>query len=464
MFCAMRSEKQRPAGHGWTRRKFLSGAAAGAAWSLAGVNVVGANGKLRHASIGVGGMMGFQDLNKFAAHPRLELAALCDVDAAFLEKAGELAPGAKRYRDWREMLAQEGDRIDSVSITVPDHMHAPITLEALRRGKHVYCQKPLTHDVFEARVVARAAQAAGKVTQLGTQFAAGAGDRMAVELLQQGVLGKIRRVALFSNRPGAVEKYRLPGPRPQQGSPVPGNLAWDLWLGTAPVRDYAEGIYHPSCWRCWIDFGTGWSGDIGCHLFDAVWKGLDLKAPKTVQAKVQDSWAADPARQADNWPQADHVTWVFPGNEKTDGDLTVEWFDGEYFPPEELRKLAVDFENFPSEGAMVLGTDGAMLLPHQSAPRLYPLEKFRAVPRPQIPGTNHYHDFVDACLGGAPARSDFPRTGPMAEAILLGTAAIRAHGRLLEWEPETMDFRNDPAARAFLRRAYRKGWEVADLG
>lgn len=445
-----------------SRRTFLKTTAAGVATFAIGRPGVAANSKLNHACIGVGGM-GWGDLNQFKDHRAVQIVAICDVDKNHLAKAAALLPDARRYTDWRELFAKEGPRIDSVNVSVPDHMHAAITMTALHCRRHVYCQKPLCHDVAECRAVARATEAAGVVTQLGTQHASGIGDRMAVQWLREGVIGKVRRVVLCSNRSGAVENYRLVGPRPAQGEPPPPHLAWDLWLGTAPERPFAPGIYHPVKWRAWQDFGTGWSGDIGCHIFDAVWKGLGLRAPRTVVAEVQASWKDSPARRRDTWPQCDHITWTFPGNDKTDGDeLTVEWFDGEMFPPEEVRKLS-EMEKYPEESAMIIGTEGALLLPHTSGPRLLPSAKFKGYPKAQIPPRNHYHHFVDACLGGPMTESHFLQTGPMAEAILLGTVAIRVPDAVLKWDSHHLRVTNCAEANHYLRRRYRRGWQVHGL-
>jgi len=448
--------------HRISRRRFLERAAAGAAAATLAPNVLGANEKLNHACIGVGGM-GSHDLRTFKGHRKVHIVALCDVDRNRLNRAAGEARDARKYTDWRELLEREGDKIDSVNVTTPDHMHAPITMTALRKKKHVYCQKPLCHDVAECRAIAQAAKAAGVVTQLGTQVASGIGDRMAVQFLRQGVVGKIQRAILCSNRPGAIDRYRLKGPRPAKGQPPPANLAWDLWLGTAPRRPYAPRIYHPTVWRAWQDFGTGWSGDIGCHIFDAVWKGLGLTAPKSVVAEVQKSWAESPARRADNWPQSDHITWIFPGSDKTAGDeLRLEWFDGLFYPPKEVLKRAAP-NRYPPESAMLIGTEGAVLLAHGSGPLLLPREKFRGHPRPRLPGRNHYHHFVDACLGGERTESHFVQTGPMAEAILLGTVAIRVAGKVLQWDAVKMKIPNAPEAERYLRRTYRKGWEAEGL-
>ena len=418
------------------------------------------NSKLQHACIGVGGM-GANDLGQFLAHPGLEIVALCDVDSKRLGEAAKRVPGARTYTDWRELLAKEGDRIDSINAAVPDHMHASIATVALRADKHVYCQKPLCHDVAEVRTLVELATKTGKVTQLGTQHASGIGDRMAVEYLRSGVIGKIKQVHLGSNRSN-IDRYRKVGPRPKASFPVPAHLDWDLWLGTAPVRDYAPDIYHPMVWRAWQDFGTGWSGDIGCHIFDAVWKGLGFGniACKTVHAKVNEDWKADPARNTDSWSPSNLITWTFPGNEMTERDeITFQWFDGEFYPPEEVQALYPG--KFPEEFALLVGTEGALLLPHSSGPRLLPREKFAEVPRPKPEPRNHYHHFIDAILGKAENESHFAQTGPMTEAILLGTVAIRQQDQLLQWDAASMTFPKTPAANQFVRRTYRKGWEIS---
>jgi predicted dehydrogenase len=410
--------------------------------------------------------MGYNDLQNFKSHGRAQIVAICDVDKNHLEKAAQLVPDARRYTDWREMLAKEGGAVDSLNASVPDHMHALIALTAMKAGKHVYCQKPLCHDVAECRALARTAKRCGVVTQLGTQHASGAGDRMGVQWLREGVVGTVQRVILCSNRPGAIDAYRLVGPRPAQGEPAPGHLAWDLWLGTAPERAYAPGLYHPSKWRAWQDFGTGWSGDIGCHIFDAVWKGLELgaTAPLTVRAEVQESWKNSRARRADVWPQSDHITWTFPGCKASGGKpYTMEWFDGLIYPPADVQALAKEagFAEYPAESAMILGTEGALLLPHTSGPVLLPKGKFGGYPKPKLPPRNHYHHFLDTVLGEAECESQFCGTaGPMAEAIILGTVAIRVPDTELKWDPKRLRITNSEAADKLLRRTYRKGWEA----
>ncbi|MBX3254173.1 MAG: Gfo/Idh/MocA family oxidoreductase [Chitinophagaceae bacterium] len=442
-----------------SRREFVSTAAA-LTLPLLMSNTAGiapAGTPLRHACIGVGGMGGY-DLQNFKQHPDVKIVALCDTDAAVLKKASEQFPEARTYSDWRELFAKEKNNIDSVNVTVPDHNHFIIAINAIKLGKHVYCQKPMCHDVAEVRALTNAAVKKRVVTQLGTQHASGKGDRTAVQFIKQGVIGKIKNVYLCSNRSG-IEGYRLEGPRPSVSTPVPDTLNWDIWTGTAPMRSYAPDIYHPAKWRTWQDFGTGWSGDIGCHIFDAVWKGMNLKAPLSVTAEVQPSWQSSAARRADTWPQGDHITWIFPGNEFTAGDtLQVEWFDGQYYPPAEVQALYK--EKYPEECAMLVGTEGALLIPHTVMPVLLPQEKFSDHPLPQLDERNHYHHFVDACLKRVKNESHFAQTGPMTEAILLGTVAIREPGIVLEWDAKNMRFPNHANANQYLKRKYRKGWEV----
>ncbi len=427
---------------------------------IAGTSAILPNSKLNHACIGVGGM-GVGDLQNFVGHNRVQITAICDVDKNMLDAAAAKVPDARRYTDWREMLAKEGDKIDSVNVTVPDHMHAMISLAALEAGKHVYCQKPLCHDVGECRAVATAAQKSGRITQLGTQAASGFGDQMAVQFLRNGVLGRIKKVVACSNRPGAIDAYRALGPRPDKTDPVPETFDWNLWLGTAPERPFANGLYHTMKWRGWQDFGTSWLGDIGCHVSDFWWKGLELTAPKSVIAKVQQSWLDSPERMADTWPQSQHITWTFDGNKASGGkDFTVEWFDGLMNPSEEYQVMAraAGLSAFPAEGAMVIGEEGAMIVPNAGGPLFSPSAKFREIARPKPVKRNHYHHFVDACLGGEKTESFFEQTGPMTESILLGTVAARLPNTMLEWDAGAMKITNVKEANRYLGRTYRTGW------
>lgn len=420
---------------------------------------MGKKAKLRHACVGVGGMGG-HDLSRFNAHPEVEIVAICDIDEDRLAKAAEILPNAERFTDWRELFARGAGNFDSVNVSVPDHNHFPIAYSAITNGKHVYCQKPMCHDVAEIRTLTEAAQKAGIVSQLGTQHASGKGDRTAVQWIKEGHIGKIKQVYLCSNRPGATEAYRFEGPRPADGENPPAHVHWEQFIGTAPMRPYAPKIYHPSKWRAWQDFGTGWSGDIGCHILDAVWKGMGLTAPLSVTARVQESWEQSPARRADTWPQSNHITWVFPGNDMTASDeLTVEWFDGEFYPPEEVRAL-YSLEDYPAESAMLIGTEGALLIPHTKMPVLLPQSKFQSVSSPDLDERDHYHHFVDACLGKVTTESDFAVSGPMSETVILGTVAIRVPNTLLSWDAQKMKISRPAEANQYLSRTYRTGWEV----
>jgi predicted dehydrogenase len=450
--------------NGISRREFILKAASAAVIAPLLIsqskNIAPAGKRLRHVCIGVGGM-GWHDLNKFKTHPEVDIVAICDVDEKNLKRAAEALPNAKVYADWRELFKNEENNFDAVSVSVPDHNHFAISFQAIKMGKHVYCQKPMCHDVAEIRVLTEAAKKAGIVSQLGTQHASGLGDRTAVQWIKEGHIGKIKNIYLCSNRPGATEAYRYKGPRPATGETPPDTLHWDLWVGTAPMRPYSPAIYHPSKWRAWQDFGTGWSGDIGCHIFDAVWKGLGLTAPDTIQARVQESWQQSPERMADTWPQSNHITWIFPGNEMTASDtLQVEWFDGEFYPPDEVRAL-FSLTDYPAESAMLLGTEGALLIPHTKMPVLLPQSKFATVKEPTLEERDHYHHFADACLGKTKTESHFEVSGPMAEAIILGTVALKEPGKLLEWNHKKMKFSNDKGANKHLSRKYRVGWEVS---
>ena len=450
------------------RRKFL---AASAATTVSGLftghgraQTPTPNSKLCHACIGVGGM-GASDMHSFKSHPRIQIVALCDVDKDRLASAAKKAPGARTYTDWRELLAKEGDKIDSVNVTTPDHMHASITLSALHAGKHVYSQKPLCHDVAECRTVAQAAKKTGLTTQLGTQTSAMISDRMAVHYLSHGAIGEVSRIILFQ---GSPSRSRLAGPRPAEGSPVPDSLNWDLWLGSAPVREYAPKIYHSWYWRAWQDFGTGLMGDNGSHFFDSSWKGVGLTAPLTIKAEVQETWKNTPARRMDTWPQCQHIAMTFPGTRVSGGkEIKVDWYDGTMTPPPDILKYAKEagLSAFPGMGSLVIGTEGAMLMPHGTAPRLISDGRLSNYPKPKLaPHTNQYHHYLDACLGGEKTESHFMQTGPMNEALMLGTIAARCPDKLLHWDAASMKITNAPEANALVGRTYRKGWNIPGLG
>ena len=437
-----------------TRRGFLKYAAVSAALPLIArcrTTVASRNSKLQHAAIGVGGR-GSAVTTAIGGQDNVEVVAICDVDAHSLNEAAQAYPEARRYRDWRELLAQEGDRIDSVSVATPDHAHAPAAMTAVLAGKHVYCEKPLTHTVYEARQLAVAARKAGVATQMGIQIHAHAVYRQAVRLLRDGAIGKIKVWHSWSQA-----RYSTPGmTRPLGEDPVPAHLDWDLWIGVAPMRPYKEGVYHPGRWRGWQDFGCGAMGDFGCHIFDPVFTALEIGGPLSVRGEA-------PEMNDEVWPHWGIVHYEFPGTKLT-ADSTIEatWYDGGKKPPRELA-LMPDGQALPDSGSLIIGEEGVMVLPHYKKAQLYPVERFRDYALPEVGYVNHFGEWVDACLGRGRALADFDYSGPLTEAVLLGNIAVRFPGKTLGWRAAKLRFRDAPEADAFVRRPYRPGWAVPGL-
>jgi predicted dehydrogenase len=449
-----------------TRRTLLkSTAAAGLlAGPLAGIaRSASANSKIQHAAIGTGGK-GWSDLIEIASHPSTEVVAICDIDTRRLGGAAKKFPNARKYQDWRELLAKEGDKVDSVNVSTPDHMHAPITMTALNMGKHVYCQKPLTHDVYQARKIAAAAKKAGVVTQMGIQLSSSVGARMSVEMLQKGAIGKVKEVFLWSNKDPS--KYRPVGPRPKKSDPIPPELNWDAWCGTAPMRSYVHGVYHPTWWRGWQDFGCGWLGDMGCHIMDMPYRALGLGMPIAVNASVEPEWRNNAARRADTFPTWQIVKYTYAGTELTAGKtVDITWSDGFKYPPAELQKTLLEDRKYPAQGALLIGQQGTMLMPHGSGPVLYPTEKLKGVARPRPKPWNHYRQFIDAIIGknGGKTQASFDYAGPLSEMVLLGTVALQFPDQTLKWDAPNMKVTNVPDAAAYVRRPCRKAWQVKGL-
>ena len=449
--------------HQSDRRNFLKqgiGAGLGAAAWAHAASGKSPNGRIHHAAIGVGGK-GWSDVMAFASHPQVVIAAVCDVDAARLRRAIQEFPQARPYQDWRELLAGEGDKIDAVSVSTPDHMHAPISMSAINHGKHVFVQKPMTHDVTEARCVAEAAAKAQLVTQMGIQANSSISYRMAVRLIRDGAIGKVKRVYAWSNKPSG--KYRPTGPRPNGKDPVPATLDWDGWLGTAPVRPYKTGVYHPTWWRGWQDFGVGWLGDMGCHIIDTPFQALKLTAPLSIRAEVEPAWWNTPARRGETWPTWQILHYTFAGNDLTaDKTLEFTWSDGGKYPPDELRRQ-IDNQKYPSQGSLLIGEAGSLLLPHVDDPQLFPKARFKDYPLPKLAPRNHYRHWIDACLGHATTAAGFDYSGPLTETVLLGTVALLCAGKELAWDAARMEVTNVPEANQHLRRTYRDGWAVEGM-
>lgn len=438
--------------HNLQRREFLKAGAALAAFNIlpAGARAVSPNGKLRTAHIGVGGMGG-ADLSSISSHAKVEVAALCDVDLNRLNSAKEKHPGAKTFRDYREMLDAMGDSIDAVSVSTPDHTHAPAAMTAMNHGKPVYCQKPLTHEVFEARQLRRVAEAKKLTTQMGIQVHSGVVYRRAVQMVQSGVIGKVSRVYAWSNK-----NWGYNGGPPEGEQAVPANLDWDLWIGTAAMRPFAPRIYHPGQWRRRVDFGTGTLGDMGVHIFDTPYAALELTAPK---------WAKTTCRTPTGigHPEKNIVEYEFPGTKYTTDSMIWTWYDGAFAPPSSKDINLPEDLKLPGQGALFVGEEGTMLLPHVAEAQLFPLEKFQDYKRPMVENGNHYHQWVVACLGEGKTSASFSYAGPLTEALLLGVVANRFPDTKLMWNAEALEVTNIPEANKLLKRDYRDGFAVEGL-
>lgn len=406
--------------------------------------------KLRTAHVGVGGM-GSADLRSISSHPLVEVTALCDVDQTQLNGAHKNHPDAKTFRDYRQMISELADSIDAVVVSTPDHTHAPAAMTALNHDKPVYCQKPLTHEVFEARRLREVSEEKNLVTQMGIQASAMLEYRATTQLIQSGLVGKVSQVYAWS-----FKNWGYDGPAFEGEDSIPSTLEWDLWLGTAAERPYKKKVYHRSQWRKLVDFGTGTLGDMGVHIFDTPYRALELTAPK---------WARTTCRQPTGvgHPEQNVVEYEFPGTKQTTDSLIWKWFDGAAAPPviEELA-LPADLK-LPGQGALFVGETGILLLPHIAKPQLFRKGQPEKITLPEIKIKSHYHQWVDACLGKDETSSSFSYGGPLTEALLLGVVANRFPETRLDWNPEKLEVTNLPDANRLIRRDYRKGFEVAGL-
>lgn len=429
------------------RRSFLQKSTAGAA--LAGFvivprHVLGGAGhtppseKVNVAGIGVGNR-GEQVLRMMANH---NIVALCDVDANCLAKAAELYPKAMKHSDFRRMLDKEDKNIDAVAVATPDHTHVPITVMALKMGKHCYTEKPLGHDIHEVREATQMARRYGLATQLGNGAHASYNYRRVVELVRAGAIGEVREVHVWREL-GADPRYR-----PRETPPVPQHLAWDLWLGPAPYRPYHP-CYHPMHWRHWWDFGNGQLGDMGCHLIDLPFWALGLKYPATVEAE-------GPPAHPEMYPRWLIIRWTFPARDDLP-PVELTWYDGGTKPS--LLEQA-NFPNWP-EGVLFVGADG-MLISEWGKHELYPRQQFgdfQPPPRTIPESIGHAEEWLAACKTGSPTGCNFEYSGPLTETVLLGTVAYRV-GKKLEWDPVNLKATSCPEADPFIQRAYREGWTL----
>ena len=471
-----------------SRRDFISTASL----AMAGVTIVprhvlGGKGfiapsdKLLIAGVGVGGK-GRGDLKYFHDSGKAEIAYLCDVDDRMSKESRERFPKAKYYHDWRELFDKESKNFDAVSVSTPDHNHAIITMGAMQLGKHVYVQKPMTHDIYEARKLTEAAEKYKVVTQMGNQGASGDGVRQLREWFDAGIIGDVHTVYIWTNRP--VWPQGIPWPK--KAPAVPKELDWDLWLGTAPYKDYVDGLI-PGSWRGWWDYGTGALGDLGCHLVEAPFSVLGLKYPTDVQATVGSVYTAFGERGyfKDSCPPAGYAILNFPKTEKTLGDVKLHWMDGGIKPmrPDELEPEEIMGDG--NSGILFIGTKGKMMASEYAAnPRLIPVSRTEEVTVPQRyervknGAEGHYAQWVEGAIAGygnAKLSSPFELAGPLTETILMANLAIRCadipqprpngkgfiypgSNKLMKWDAANMRITNYDAANEFVKREYRKGW------
>jgi hypothetical protein len=466
---------------GMTRRKFLyysalatAGASSLHAYARPKGQTVSPNEKLRIACVGAGGK-GESDM----AHCESEdIVAMADADENMAGNSRKRFPNAKFYSDWREMLEKEGKNVDAVTVSTPDHCHALVASTAIKMGKHVYCQKPLTQTVYEARYLRRLAGEYGVVTQMGNQGSAEDGLRRGVEVLQAGVIGPIRQIHVWTNRPIWPQGITTPAGE----DPIPANLKWDIWLGPAPERPFKQGVYHPFAWRGWFDFGTGALGDMACHTANLPFRGAKLGYPSLVE--LVDHSPLNP----DTFPKTSKIRFVFPEREGLP-ETEFFWYDGN---PEDhsVKPLRPDpditqaikalEDNVPSSGCLVIGDKGQLFSPDDYGTqffvklndekelangRTHPAVKEVPITIPRNPhkgDSDHrqHLEWIAACKGGPTPYSNFNIAAYLTEIILLGSVALRV-GHKLEWNGPKMEATNAPEAARFVKRHYRHGFGLA---
>jgi len=436
-----------------TRRAFLRNVA----WSGSGliilsnprsVRAFAANEKLNIAGIGVAGRGG-DDVRGVASE---NLVALCDVDDRHAAKTFQEFPNAKRYKDFRKMLDEIHSQIDAVVVGTPDHTHAPPAVMAMKMGKHCYCEKPLAHSVYEARVMAEVAKEKKLATQMGTQIHADRNYRRVVELVQTGAIGSIGEVHVWlsANFDGPATPTNMSQPdAPKEQPPVPATLDWDLWLGPAAYRPYSP-EYAPFRWRYWWNFANGQLGDFFCHYCDLPFWALKLRHPTTIEAEgpVHPESAARWTIARQEYPARGELPPV-----------KLTWYNGGGYPPF-LRERNIPTEKWGS-AVLFIGSKG-MLMADYTKHLLLPQEQFKDFqpPTPFIPDSiGHHQEWIKACKTGGPTTCNFDYSGALAEAALLCNVALRS-GKKLAWDPKALKATNCPQADAFLRREYRKGWTL----
>ena len=461
-----------------SRREFLkTSAVAAASFMIVPRLVLGGKGylapsdRLLVAGVGAGGK-GQSDIANFYKSGKADIAFLCDVDDRRAATTVKNFPKAKYYKDWRELFDKESKNFDAVSVSTPDHNHAIIAYHAMQLSKHVYVQKPLTHDIAEARLLTAAAKQYKVVTQMGNQGASNDGTRQLAEWYNAGEIGHVHTVYCWTNRP--VWPQGIPWPAGK--ADVPKELNWDLWLGTAPYKDYVDNLV-PFNWRGWWDYGTGALGDMGCHLVEAPFRVLGLQYAKDVQASVGTVYVGEfkQGHFPDSCPPSSHITLTFPKTHKTKNDITLHWMDGGIQPerPEELGPDEIFGDD--GNGTLFIGTKGKMMAgTYSSNPQLLPTSRTKEVSVKQtiarVPGGSegHYGQWVEGCLAGygnTQLSSSFDVAGPLTEALLMANLAVRGHelkgGHVkMLWDNDNMKITNFDAVNQFVKRTYRQGWTV----
>jgi predicted dehydrogenase len=452
--------KIKPSLRTFSRRQFIGGTALGMTVlpkHVLGLGAVSPNEKLNIAGIGVAGQGG-SDLSNLSSE---NIVALCDVDWRHAAGTFKKFPKAKQFKDYRKMLDEVEKEIDAVIVATPDHMHAFASMHAIKMGKHVYCEKPLTHSVWEAREIAKAAREAKVATQMGNQGQASEARRVLAETILDGAIGAVREVHVWTDRPsnGLFNEYWPQGvSRPTDTPPVPSTLDWDMWIGPAPMRPYHP-AYLPLKWRGWWDFGTGALGDIGCHTFDPIFRALKLGHPISVEA-------TSTRVNEETYPLSSMVTYQFPARGEMP-PVKLTWYDGGLRPPRPAE--LEDGAPMPTTGSMLVGDKGKLLSSARQRWELIPesrAEEYGRPPRKLERSPGHYIEWINACKGGPAAGSNFDFAGPLTEVVLLGNVALRLKLRdemtkhKLLWDPEKFQFTNVPEANQFLRREYRAGWKL----
>lgn len=441
-----------------TRRDFLktSAAAASAGWWLTGTQHSALARmkieRLNFACIGVGGKGGVDTKN---ASEVGQVVALCDIDDGQLDRAGNAYSGAKKFNDYRQMFDQLADDIDAVTVVTPDHSHAAASVMAMKLKKHVYCQKPLTWSVQEARAMREIAAKMGVKTQMGNQGTSHDGLREAAEIIRSGALGDVKEVHVWTNRP----IWPQGSGRPTKVEDPPSHVHWDLFLGPAPERPYSS-EYHPFKWRGWLDFGTGALGDMACHTANMAVMALRLFDPVRVEAE------SSGVVENETFPKWSQIAYDFPAIDSR-GAVKMYWYDGGKLPNPEL----LQGEKSASSGSLIVGTKGSLYSPddYGAAYVLLPKENYqgfkkpeRSIPRNTHPGNpdqKQMRELVAAIEGGPDAMANFDYAGRLTETILLGNVALRA-GEPIEWDAKNMKVTNSKEANQYLGREYRKGWTL----